>query len=70
MRAFAISLTGSMDRADDLVQDTVMKAWAAAESFQEGTSLRAWLFTIMRNTFFSQHRKRRREVQDVDGEAA
>lgn len=70
LRAFAISLTGSMDRADDLVQDTVMKAWAAADSFQEGTSLRAWLFTIMRNTFFSQHRKRRREVQDVDGEAA
>ncbi len=47
-----------------------MKAWAAAASFQDGTSLRAWLFTIMRNTFFSQHRKRRREVQDVDGEAA
>jgi RNA polymerase sigma-70 factor (ECF subfamily) len=59
-----------MDRADDLVQDTLMKSWAAADSFQDGTSLRAWLFTIMRNTFFSQHRKRRREVQDVDGEAA
>jgi RNA polymerase sigma-70 factor (ECF subfamily) len=59
-----------MDRADDLVQDTLMKAWGAADSFQDGTSLRAWLFTIMRNTFFSQHRKRRREVQDVDGEAA
>jgi RNA polymerase sigma-70 factor (ECF subfamily) len=70
LRAFAISLTGSVDRADDLVQDTLMKAWAAFESFTEGTSLRAWLFTIMRNTFFSQHRKRRREVQDVDGEVA
>jgi RNA polymerase sigma-70 factor (ECF subfamily) len=70
LRAFAISLTGGIDRADDLVQDTLMKAWAAADSFQDGTSLRAWLFTIMRNTFFSQHRKRRREVQDVDGEAA
>ncbi len=70
LRAFAISLTGSHDRADDLVQETVMKAWAAHASFTEGTSLRAWLFTIMRNTFFSQHRKSRREVQDVDGEAA
>jgi len=70
LRAFAISLTGSHDRADDLVQETVMKAWAAHASFTEGTSLRAWLFTIMRNTFFSQHRKTRREVQDVDGEAA
>ena len=70
LRAFAISLTGSHDRADDLVQETVMKAWAAHASFTEGTSLRAWLFTIMRNTFFSQYRKSRREVQDVDGEAA
>jgi RNA polymerase sigma-70 factor (ECF subfamily) len=70
LRAFAISLIGSHDRADDLVQETVMKAWAAHASFAEGTSLRAWLFTIMRNTFFSQHRKARREVQDVDGEAA
>lgn len=70
LRAFAISLTGSHDRADDLVQETVLKAWAAHVSFIEGTSLRAWLFTIMRNTFYSQHRKSRREVQDVDGEAA
>ena len=47
-----------------------MKAWANASSFEEGTNMRAWLFTIMRNTFFSQYRKARREVQDVDGEAA
>jgi RNA polymerase sigma-70 factor (ECF subfamily) len=70
LRAFAISLSGSHDRADDLVQETVMKAWAAHESFTEGTNLRAWLFTIMRNVYFSQYRKRRREVQDTDGEAA
>ncbi len=70
IRAFAISLSGNLDRADDLVQETLMKAWAAANSFQEGTSLRAWLFTIMRNTFYSQYRKRWREVQDVDGVAA
>jgi len=70
LRAFAISLTGRMDRADDLVQDTLMKAWAHSESFTTGTNIRAWLFTIMRHTFFSQYRKSRREVQDVDGEAA
>lgn len=67
LRAFAVSLTGNMDRADDLVQDTLMKAWGAFEGFTEGSNLRAWLFTIMRNAFFSQYRKRRREVEDVDG---
>lgn len=70
LRAFAISLTGDADRADDLVQEALVKAWSAFASFQEGTSLRAWLFTILRNVFFSQYRKRRREVQDVDGIAA
>jgi RNA polymerase sigma-70 factor (ECF subfamily) len=70
LRAFAISLSGSSDRADDLVQETLMKAWAAHASFKEGTGLRAWLFTIMRNTYFSQYRKARREVQDTDGAAA
>lgn len=70
LRAFSLSLTGSSDRADDLVQDTLVKAWGASASFTEGTSLRAWLFTIARNTFYSNHRKRRREVQDVDGAAA
>ena len=70
LRAFAISLAGDPDRADDLVQEALVKAWSAQASFQEGTSLRAWLFTILRNVFFSQYRKRRREVQDVDGIAA
>jgi RNA polymerase sigma-70 factor (ECF subfamily) len=70
LRAFALSLTGSGDRADDLVQDSLVKAWGASASFTEGTSLRAWLFTIARNTFYSNHRKSRREVQDVDGAAA
>ena len=70
LRAFALSLTGSGDRADDLVQDSLVKAWGASTSFTEGTSLRAWLFTIARNTFYSNHRKSRREVQDVDGAAA
>lgn len=70
LRAFAISLTGHADRADDLVQDTVMRAWAHAGSFQAGTNMKAWLFTILRNLFTSEYRKRRREVEDVDGEYA
>lgn len=67
LRAFAISLCGNADQADDLVQDTLVKAWDHMASFQQGTNLRAWLFTILRNTYFSQYRKRRREFDDRDG---
>ena len=70
LRAFAISLTGNHSLAADLVQDTLLKAWSHRQDFQEGTNLRAWLFTILRNTYFSGIRKSRREVQDIDGEAA
>ena len=51
LRAFAISLIRSRDRADDLVQDTIMKAWAKQESYQPGTNMRAWLVTFLRNEF-------------------
>ncbi|MFT4149285.1 MAG: RNA polymerase sigma factor [Paracoccaceae bacterium] len=67
MRAFAISLTRNTAAADDLVQDAVVKAWSNFDSFQPGTNLRAWLFTILRNTFYSNMRKHRREVPDPDG---
>ncbi|MFU0504947.1 RNA polymerase sigma factor [Pseudaminobacter sp. NGMCC 1.201702] len=67
LRAFAVSLTQSADKADDLVQETLVKAWDKHESFQMGTNLKAWLFTILRNEFYSQMRKRGREVQDSDG---
>ena len=67
LRAFAISLCGNADRADDLVQDTLVKAWGHLGSFVEGSNLGAWLFTILRNTYFSQYRKRRYEVSDSDG---
>ena len=67
LRAFAVSLSGRHDKADDLVQDTVMKAWAKQESFELGTNIKAWLFTILRNEFYSQMRKRGREVQDSEG---
>ncbi|HEV2559786.1 MAG TPA: sigma-70 family RNA polymerase sigma factor [Microvirga sp.] len=67
LRAFAISLTNSPDRADDLVQSTIMRGWANIERFEPGTSMQAWLFTILRNLFHSEYRKRRREVEDGDG---
>ncbi len=70
MRAFAISLTRNTAAADDLVQDAVVKAWSNFDKFQPGTNLRAWLFTILRNTFYSHYRKRRREVEDPDGTMA
>ena len=67
LRAFAVSLCGNLDRADDLVQETLVKAWSNIDSFVEGTNLRAWLFTILRNIYYSEYRKRRREVADPDG---
>ena len=67
LRAFAISLTGNRDRADDLVQDTLMRAWASIDRFERGTNHEAWLFTILRNRFHSEYRKRKHEVEDVDG---
>jgi RNA polymerase sigma-70 factor (ECF subfamily) len=70
MRAFAVSLCGNPDRADDLVQETLMRAWRHLESFQEGTNFKAWLFTILRNHYFSELRKTKREVTDADGEIA
>lgn len=70
LRAFALSLASHADYADDLVQETLMKAWNHQTSFQEGTNIKAWLFTILRNEYFSQLRKRRREVEDADGDYA
>lgn len=67
LRAFARSLTGNIDTADDLVQETMTKAWAKFHSFEEGTNLDAWLFTILRNQFYSDLRKKKREVADASG---
>lgn len=67
LRAFAVSLCGDRTFADDLVQEALVKAWSNLDKFREGTNMRAWLFTILRNVFYSEHRKRRREVEDVDG---
>lgn len=59
LRAFGRSLSGSRDLADDLVQETLMKAWAARARFQAGTNMRAWTFIILRNHFLSQMRRAR-----------
>lgn len=67
LRAFAISLTRNVAEADDLVQETILKAWSNLDKFTVGTDLRAWMFTILRNTFFSVKRKTRREVADPEG---
>jgi len=66
LRAFALHLTRDPVRSDDLVQTTVLRAWANLDHFRHGTSLEAWLLTILRNSFYSEHRKYRREIEDPD----
>lgn len=59
LRAYGRSLSGNRDVADDLVQDTMLKAWAARGRFAAGTNMRAWTFIILRNSFLSQRRRAR-----------
>ena len=67
LRAYALALCGQADRADDLVQEALLHAIAHIESFTPGTNMTAWLFTILRNHFCNEFRKRRREVADSEG---
>jgi len=67
LRAFARSLCGNSHQADDLVQETLVKAWKNQSSFAAGSNLKAWLFTILRNSFLTERRKRKHEVEDQDG---
>jgi RNA polymerase sigma-70 factor (ECF subfamily) len=69
-RALAISFTGHQGRADDLVQDTITRAWANIHKFEPGTNLNAWLFTIFRNLFHSDYQKRKHEIEDASGSYA
>ncbi|WP_449410348.1 sigma-70 family RNA polymerase sigma factor [Methylobacterium komagatae] len=67
LQTYAQSLVGNASRADDLVQEALLKAWANQDRFVPGTKLKAWLFTILRNQFYSECRRARREVEDIDG---
>ncbi|MDG6093976.1 sigma-70 family RNA polymerase sigma factor [Acetobacter sp. AN02] len=66
LRGFARFLTHDPVRADDLVQETIVRALAAQDQFTEGTSQKAWMFTILRNLFFEQVRRHRREAEVMD----
>ena len=70
LRAFAMSLCCNLDRADDLVQETLLRAFTHIDSFKPGTNMPAWLFTILRNLFCSEYHNRQREVEDADGRYA
>jgi Sigma-70 region 2 len=67
LRAFAMSLTGDIDRADDLVQETIVRALGHLHQFEAGTNLQGWMFTILRNQFHTSFRRQRRECEDPDG---
>lgn len=65
----ALRLTGDPSRAEDLVQETMLKAYRAWAQFRPGTNARAWLLTILRNTFINEYRRQKREPVAVDLEA-
>jgi RNA polymerase sigma-70 factor (ECF subfamily) len=67
LRAFAVSLARNPDRADDLIQQTMLRAYSNIQLFDPGSNLSAWLITILRNEFYSEQRRRRREIPDSDG---
>jgi RNA polymerase sigma-70 factor (ECF subfamily) len=69
LRAFAFSLCRDAQLADDLVQETLVKAWQKRGSFEEGTNLKAWLFTILRNNYFSELRKKKHLLAEVNGDS-
>jgi len=66
LRAFARSLTRNRDQADDLVNDTIVRAIAASNQFTPGTNFRAWVFTILRNLFYNQGRRGKARFSSID----
>jgi RNA polymerase sigma-70 factor (ECF subfamily) len=69
LRAFACSLCRNTDFADDLVQETLLRAWTNFALFKPGTNMAAWLFTILRNVFYSELRGKHRSFEPLDGHA-
>jgi RNA polymerase sigma-70 factor (ECF subfamily) len=67
LKRFAMRLSGHADRAEDLVQEAVCRGLTNADRFEPGTNVQAWLFTILRNFFMSNYRRRRNEVDDPHG---
>ena len=68
LRAFALSLCRDAQRADDLVQETLVKGWQKRDSFEAGTNLKAWLFTILRNNYFSELRRKNQVLVEANGD--
>jgi RNA polymerase sigma-70 factor (ECF subfamily) len=66
LRAFAWFLARNRERADDLVQDLIVRALSAAHRFQAGTNLKTWMFTILRNLHYNELRKSRVQIQSLD----
>lgn len=66
LRAFARSLTGDRDRADDLVQDAVLRALSASGQYTQGTNFKAWIFTILRNLYFNEFRRNRALMRPLE----
>jgi RNA polymerase sigma-70 factor (ECF subfamily) len=67
LRAHALAMCGNAALADDLVQDTMVRCWSKCHQFEPGTNFIGWAYTILRNLYISHARRRRREVEDVDG---
>ncbi len=66
LRQLALKLTKSHDDSDDLIQETLFKALKNRDKFQEGTNIKGWLYTIMKNTFINAYRKRKNQNTFVD----
>lgn len=68
LKSFALKMTNDLDDADDLLQDTLMKAFRFFDKFEKGTNIKAWLFQIMKNSFINSYRKTAKEPNKVDYE--
>lgn len=68
LKSFAMKMTNDLDESDDLVQDTLLKAFRFFDKFEKGTNAKAWLFQIMKNSFINNYRKHASEPEKVDYE--
>jgi len=68
LRSFAIRFTQNIEDANDLVQDTLLKAIRYSELYKEGTNLRGWLYTIMRNTYINDYRRQSKKLSIISTE--